>query len=332
MMREKTMMTRFTTVAMAVIVAVAMVVVGTAVEVSAASKGPSKVTITSVKSVDYNAVKVTWKKAKNAKKYEVYRATSKNGSYKKVKTTTARSYTNTKLVTGKKYYYKVRAVNGKKKGSFSTKKYAVPKLKKTTGVKVVAGSKSIKVSWSKVSGAKGYQVYRAVGKDGSYKKVKTTTGISYTDSNVKAGKNYYYKVRAYRVVNGNNRYGLYGGTKSGTLSKPKVEPSKPVTPDKPAHTHKWVAVYGERTVYEERDVYEEQEKYGRRTVCKTCGFMSANGQEVMWHVNDGDCRGYYTKDVVIGTELVKVGTEKVAVGTESYIIGYKCSCGAVKSK
>ena len=39
-------------------------------EVSAASKKPAKVKITSIQSYDYNAVKITWKKAKNTKKYQ----------------------------------------------------------------------------------------------------------------------------------------------------------------------------------------------------------------------------------------------------------------------
>lgn len=175
----------------------------------AASK-PSKVTISSIGSADYNAIKVTWKTAKNAKKYQVYRATSKNGKYKLVKTTTSKSFTNTGLTTGKTYYYKVRGVNGSKKGTFSTKKYAKPALKKTTGAAAKASSyNSIKISWSKVNGAKGYQVYRATSKSGTYSKIKTTTSTSYTNTSLIVGKTYYYKVRAYRVVNGSTKYGSY---------------------------------------------------------------------------------------------------------------------------
>jgi len=179
----------------------------------AASKKPSKVVITSVKSADYNAIKITWKKAKNAKKYQVYRATSKNGSYKLIKTTTARTYTNTKLTTGKKYYYKVRGVNGTKKGSYSSKKYAVPTLKQVVNVKATATENSIKLTWNKVNGAKGYQVYRAFSKNGTYKKLKTVTGRTLTNINLTVNKGYYYKVRAYRVVNGKYKYGKFSSIK-----------------------------------------------------------------------------------------------------------------------
>ena len=73
----------------------------------AASVKPATVSLTSVYSTGHNSIKVTWKKATNAKKYQVYRATSKNGKYKKVKTTSGLSYTNSKLTTGKRYYYNI---------------------------------------------------------------------------------------------------------------------------------------------------------------------------------------------------------------------------------
>ena len=188
-------------------------------EVSAATKKPSKVTISSIGSYDYNAVKITWKKAKYAKKYQVYRATSKNGKYKCVKTTTSRSYINKSLTTGKKYYYKVRAVNGSKKGSFSTKKYATPTLKKVSSVKAVKSSyNSIKVSWGKVSGATGYQVYRATSKSGKYSKVGSTKYTNLTNTKLTVGKTYYYKVRPYRVVSGSYKYGVYSSIVSAKTS------------------------------------------------------------------------------------------------------------------
>ncbi|MBR3787305.1 MAG: Lyzozyme M1 (1,4-beta-N-acetylmuramidase), partial [Firmicutes bacterium] len=61
---------------------------------------------------------------------KIYRATSKNGKYKCIKTIkTAKTvtFTNKSLKKGKKYYYKVRAykkVSGKYKySSYSTVKY-----------------------------------------------------------------------------------------------------------------------------------------------------------------------------------------------------------------
>ena len=54
-------------------------------------------------------VKLSWKKVDGAKKYYVYRATSENGTYKKIATTTKLNYTNKSLKANKTYYYKVKA-------------------------------------------------------------------------------------------------------------------------------------------------------------------------------------------------------------------------------
>ena len=54
--------------------------------------------------------KVTWEAVSGAKEYKVYRATSEDGSYSVMKTTTGTTYTNTNFEDGKTYYYKVRAI------------------------------------------------------------------------------------------------------------------------------------------------------------------------------------------------------------------------------
>lgn len=72
------------------------------------------------------AMKVAWKKTAGASGYKVYRATSKKGKYKCVKTASSKttSFTNKKLKKNKKYYYKVCAFvkSGKKtyNGAYST--------------------------------------------------------------------------------------------------------------------------------------------------------------------------------------------------------------------
>ena len=55
--------------------------------------------------------KLTWNAVAGAGKYEIYRATSKNGTYTKMFTTTNRSYTNTNAKAGTTYYYKVKAIS-----------------------------------------------------------------------------------------------------------------------------------------------------------------------------------------------------------------------------
>lgn len=87
----------------------------------AATKKPAKVSGVTIKKVSDTKIKVSWKKAKRAKKYKVYRKYYGQKKYKCVKTTKSRSYTTTQA-QGKRYYYKVRGINGKKIGKFSATK------------------------------------------------------------------------------------------------------------------------------------------------------------------------------------------------------------------
>lgn len=71
------------------------------------------------------AVTIKWKKISGVTKYEVYRATSKSGTYSKIATVDAKKteYKNSKLTKGKTYYYKVRAVQ-KMNGVTAYSKYS----------------------------------------------------------------------------------------------------------------------------------------------------------------------------------------------------------------
>lgn len=167
----------------------------------------------------YNSARISWKKVSGAAGYQVYRATSQNGKYKKVRTTAKTSWTNEKLTTGKVYYYKVRAYkkSGSKTvyGSFSIKAKAVPRTKAPT-FKLTAGKNKIQVSWNKVSGADGYRIYRAKSKNGSYKMIKDSRSKlrRYTSVRLTGNHKYYYKMRSYRVVKGKKVYSEYSGIKS----------------------------------------------------------------------------------------------------------------------
>jgi len=74
--------------------------------------------------------KVSWETVEGAEKYEVWRATSKSGTYKKVKTAiSARSFTDTSVTAGMTYYYKVRAIHAKEaaNSAYSSVKYITAK-------------------------------------------------------------------------------------------------------------------------------------------------------------------------------------------------------------
>ena len=170
---------------------------------------PESVTTTGVT----GGVKIKWSKVSGAKKYKVYRATSKNGNYKKIKTTKSRSYTDKSVSAGKKYYYKVRAykkVKKKKRYSpYSSKVEGMALLGNVGNLNVTINKKTgvVTASWAAKKGAAGYQLQRAL-TSGKYATIATTKECTRTDKLTKSG-NYVYRVRAYSMVNGEKQYGAY---------------------------------------------------------------------------------------------------------------------------
>ena len=165
--------------------------------------------------VAYNQIKLSWKASDNATGYEVYQ---KNGkTFKKIATVKKTSYTVKKLTTGTKYTFKVRAygtVDGKKTYSGYTKTVSAkpaPAAPQKVAVKNSA-KKTAKLSWKKVAGADGYEVYRSNAAKGKFKKIATSKSgksVSYTNKKLSKNKTYYYKVRAYKNVKGKKVYGEY---------------------------------------------------------------------------------------------------------------------------
>lgn len=168
-------------------------------------------------------VKVTWKRDSKADGYYIYRAASKKGTYKKVKTITKNktvSWSDTNIRTGKTYYYKIRsyvkASSGTKSSGYSAALSVKTALSKPTVTSLTASGGKVKLKWNKDKNAAGYKIYRASSKNGTYKAVKTikkNSTVAWTDKNVKAGKNYYYKVRAYSVNQGKAKYSAYSAQK-----------------------------------------------------------------------------------------------------------------------
>ena len=175
------------------------------------------------KVLNYKTIQVSWTGTDYADSYNVYRKTG-SGNWKKIASgITGVSYKDTKAVTGTTYSYTVRAVSytwGKAVLSNYDRSGVRGKAKLTavslTSVKN-AGKNTVKVSWKKVTGANGYRVYRSTSKNGEYTSagfIKKGSTVTFKDKKVSEGKTYYYKIRAYRTVNGKRVYGPYSAVKS----------------------------------------------------------------------------------------------------------------------
>lgn len=76
-------------------------------------------------------------------------------------------------------------------------------------LKAAAGAGSVRLTWNQIDGAAGYEISRSVSQNGRYDNLQTISGgnkISFTDTEVKAGTVYYYKIRAFSLNNGKTVY------------------------------------------------------------------------------------------------------------------------------
>ena len=140
-------------------------------------------------------IKLSWNKIAGVYGYRLYQKTS-NG-WKRIKDTTATSFTDSAVSANQTKTYTIRCIDKKGKtvsGFYSkgwSKKYtaATPKITKLTN-----RSKGVSVTWNKIAGVYGYRLYRKYD-GGSWTKVKDTTSTSFTDSGAKKGKKVTYTVR-----------------------------------------------------------------------------------------------------------------------------------------
>ncbi len=142
---------------------------------------PDPVTNVSASDGTYdNRVVVTWTASPGTATYQVDRADSEGGPYAQIGTTTTTTYTDTTVVVGTTYWYRVRACNaaGCSANSVPDSGFAqagaggggggggggtTPLPGQPSGVSATDGAHSDKivVTWSSVSGATSYRVYRS---------------------------------------------------------------------------------------------------------------------------------------------------------------------------
>lgn len=179
-------------------------------------------------------IKVSWNPVSGASGYGVWRKTG-NGSWSWIGRTTNTFYNNGKVTAGTEYTYTVRAYRGSfdtaNKNKYDAEYWSKYDADGVTAVRlmpgkissVTNGASSISVKWNKVTGAKGYYVYKKTG-SGSYVRIATvgSSTLSYSDKDFKNGTSYTYAVRPY---NGDSR-GTYTGVKTYRLSRSLISSAK----------------------------------------------------------------------------------------------------------
>ena len=155
---------------------------------------------------------ITWGAASGATGYELSYTTGsttkkvtikgKNTTSYKLTLTPGKSYT----VKVKSYYKLVKTTYGKE---YSVTVKAVPAAVTNFKATKLAGGTSLKFTWTKVSGATGYTVYRYSASKKAYVSCGSTTGTSLTVKGLYAGTEYKFRIAAYYKYNSKNYYGSY---------------------------------------------------------------------------------------------------------------------------
>ncbi len=190
-------------------------------DVVSATTGPSTPKKPSIKALNYNTITLKLKSAKTASYYEVSRSTNKKKGYTTIAAISELSFTDT-VEPGTTYYYKTRACNAlgvcsgwtgqvnKKTGLSKPTLSGVPEVTVSVneeGKEIKTGKVTLTVG--SVDGATGYVIQRSTKKNKGFKNITETTNLSVEDNGVKAGKTYWYRIRAYRVVGTKKVYSGY---------------------------------------------------------------------------------------------------------------------------
>ena len=195
-------------------------------------------------------IKISWNKVSGAYGYRVYQKTS-NG-WKRIKDTTATSYTDSAVSVNQTKTYTMRCIdkNGNTVSGYNSKgwskKYTpvaptISKLENTSG--------GIKLSWNKIAGVYGYRLYYKTS-SGGWKRFKDTTATSFTDSGVSPNRTETYTIRCIDK-NGNtvSGYNSKGWSKKYTPVAPTISKLENTSGGIKLSWNKIAGVYGYRLYY-----------------------------------------------------------------------------------
>lgn len=181
-----------------------------------------------------NSITLKWNAVEGVSGYRVYVKDHSTNTWDIAVRTTGRKTTTTiaDLTPGAKYTFAVRAyMNTGALIIWSPGYSEINTLTKPAVTDKVTSSSTtdtVTLKWNKVPGATGYRIY--VVRNGKWKALKTTTGLTYTATGLTPGTKYTFAVKAYTKFNGTaywaSKYAkLATATKTATPSFTKVTAS-----------------------------------------------------------------------------------------------------------
>ncbi len=190
---------------------------------------PSAVSVSKTSSTD-NSVTVKWKEAKGVSGYYLEYSSSKSFSSAETVKVSAAEYTVKNLTSCKTYYFRVRAFKTLKGenycGDYSDIQSVTVKPAAVSFTDFVRESEKITVRWIAAENVSGYEIKYSQKKNLSGATTLTVSGASAckkTVTSLTSATSYYFKIRAYKTVNGEKIYGGYSSVKRVTTSPAKVK-------------------------------------------------------------------------------------------------------------
>lgn len=173
-------------------------------------------------------IRVTWYSVYSAAKYYIHRGRSAATAYTIIDsiTSSTTTYRDTMQDTSTQFYYRISAANSKgERGRPSTDcDYGyIDRLNSPYSVSATDGTyeSHIYISWSSVSGAAGYNIYRSLTYSGVYTLIDSAKSTYYYDS-VKTMDTYYYKIAAYDAF---GRVGTLSSYNAGYIKRTLDRPT-----------------------------------------------------------------------------------------------------------
>ena len=156
-----------------------------------------------------SATELRWNAVTGADGYIIYKYDDAAKTYKRAAVIDGGKVTQHffwALESGTTYKYAIKAfgIAGSSKEVTSAKypTATVSTKPDTVNFKLTSAKKTVKITWDKVKGAKGYIVYYKTSPNGKWIKLTTTNKTTFKQTGLNRNTTYYYTVKAYRKVNG----------------------------------------------------------------------------------------------------------------------------------
>ncbi|MGW0580996.1 PA14 domain-containing protein [Streptomyces sp. NPDC002920] len=193
--------------------------------------------------------KLTWAQNKelDLAGYRVYRRPLDATTWTRQATTASTTYTDTTLpVTGASYAYELRAYDKAGNESAGTAVKTVTTVDRTapsapSGLAADSESTGLKVTWSAVTDASSYRVYRSTSAAGTYSLAGSTVGVSYLDTEPAEGSTRYYRVTALDAAGNESARSNAVSGKRRDLTPPDAVTGMTVTPTEYGFELNWDA-------------------------------------------------------------------------------------------